>query len=99
MKATKLALTISDISMEDVKATEARLQRFAPLLVMLFHELAATKGIIESLLLPLNAMPQPSLPNGGSAGRFWIKADHALPIPSKHAAAFMRFWNSPSPWS
>lgn len=80
MQAAEPALAASDISMADVKATEARLQRFAPLLVNLFPELAATQGIIESLLLPLSAMPQPSLPTGGSAGRFWIKADHALPI-------------------
>lgn len=80
MQAAKPALAASDISMADVKATEARLQRFAPLLVNLFPELAATQGIIESLLLPLSAMPQPSLPTGGSAGRLWIKADNALPI-------------------
>ena len=36
MQVAEPALAASDISMADVKATEARLQRFAPLLVSLF---------------------------------------------------------------
>ncbi len=70
----------SDISMADVKATAARLERFAPVLIALFPEVLATDGVIESALLPLAHLVQPQLPGGVAAGALWIKADHALPI-------------------
>ena len=73
-------VSASNISMADVLATSARLDRFAPVLITLFPEVEATGGVIESQLLPLSAMPQPFLPDGTTAGRLWIKADHALPI-------------------
>jgi len=79
------ALGQSDISMADVIAAEARLARFAPVLRALFPETAATRGIVESPLIPLHADVQRTLrpagtPEDDAAGRFWIKADHALPI-------------------
>ena len=67
------------ITISNVKEAEARLARFAPLLVKLFPELAATKGIIESALLELPSIA--GIQNGdGRYGKSWIKADHALPI-------------------
>lgn len=70
----------SSISMADVQAASDRLDRFAPVIMTLFPEVSETGGVIESRLLPLNAMAQPELPDGTTAGRLWIKADHALPI-------------------
>jgi len=74
------ATEFTDISMADVEATEARLARFAPVLVALFPELAATGGQIESSLLPLTHLVGPRFPEGKTAGKLWLKADNALPI-------------------
>lgn len=70
--------------MEDILAAEARLARFAPVVCALFPETAATRGIIESPLIPLHDDVRrtllPADAQAHSAGQFWIKADHALPI-------------------
>lgn len=64
------------ITYADVEKAEKRLQRFAPLLMHLFPELEASQGLIESALLPVQAPPL--VPQ--NVGRFWVKADHALPV-------------------
>lgn len=76
---TQLAANPALISLEDVKTAEARWQRFAPLLGALFPEVRAAGGQIESALIPLRG-PYPDLPEAGSAGRYWVKADHDLPV-------------------
>ncbi|WP_042878458.1 D-serine ammonia-lyase [Cupriavidus necator] len=67
------------ISLADVRAAQARFDRFAPLLARLFPELEESEGHIESALLPAPAM-QRSLGLTASAGVLWIKADHSLPV-------------------
>ncbi|WP_041681776.1 MULTISPECIES: D-serine ammonia-lyase [Cupriavidus] len=67
------------ISLADVRAAQARFDRFAPLLAQLFPELKESEGHIESALLPAPAM-QRSLGLPSSAGALWLKADHSLPV-------------------
>lgn len=67
------------ISLADVEAAQARFDRFAPLLVRLFPELAASQGAIDSALIATPTM-QRMLEVDASTGRLWIKADHSLPI-------------------
>ena len=67
------------ISLDDTKAAAARLARFAGLLAEVFPELAASKGVVESPLLPAAAL-QPALGLDPSQGRLFIKADHRLPV-------------------
>lgn len=69
----------SSITINNVKEAEARLARFAPLLVKLFPELTESCGIIESPLIALPSVAGIDNP-GNCHGTFWIKADHALPI-------------------
>ncbi|EFF73295.1 D-serine ammonia-lyase [Achromobacter piechaudii] len=66
-------------TLADVKAAHDRFTRFAPLLAQLFPELQETAGVIESPLLETAAMQQ-TLGLPASAGRLWVKADHALPV-------------------
>lgn len=63
----------------DMESAQARLQRFAPLLMLLFPELEEAGGIIESKLLEAPAL-QRALGIGAECGRLWVKADHSLPI-------------------
>ncbi len=58
---------------------QARFERFAPLLAELFPELAASKGQIESDLVPIPAM-QRALGLPSDKGTLWLKADHSLPV-------------------
>lgn len=71
--------TAGSITISNVFQAEARFARFAPLLARLFPELAESRGIIESALLEL-----PSIAGidgaGNRCGKFWIKADHDLPV-------------------
>ncbi len=69
----------SELGLKDVRIAEARLKRFAPLLCRLFPELASSNGIIESALLPAPRLQATMMP-GPDAGRWLIKADHALPV-------------------
>ncbi|MBY4896446.1 D-serine ammonia-lyase [Cupriavidus sp. AU9028] len=68
-----------DISLADVKAARARFDRFAPLLIELFPELASSGGSIESALRAAPAM-QRELALPQALGALWIKTDHSLPI-------------------
>lgn len=66
------------VGLDDIRAAEDRLARFAPLLAALFPEaLAASGGRIESDLLPLGAWAAAGLPPGDAV---WLKADHRLPV-------------------
>ncbi|HJU70761.1 MAG TPA: D-serine ammonia-lyase [Paucimonas sp.] len=62
-----------------IEAASARWQRFAPLLMVLFPETAETGGIIESDLLAVPAL-QRALAGQSAEGKWFVKADHALPI-------------------
>jgi len=66
------------ISAADIADAEARWQRVAPLLAMLFPELQETDGIIESPLLSAPKLAEQILPP--NCGRLFVKADHALPV-------------------
>ena len=67
------------ISLQDTHAAAARFTRFAGLLAQVFPELAATAGVVESPLLPADAL-QPALGLAPGQGRLLIKADHGLPV-------------------
>ena len=67
------------ISLADVRAAQARFERFAPLLARLFPELEASGGRIESSLLAAPDM-QGALGISSEAGSLWIKGDHGLPV-------------------
>ncbi|TDF84458.1 D-serine ammonia-lyase [Pseudomonas sp. H9] len=76
------ALADVPLSSQDVREASERLQRFAPFIESAFPETSASAGIIESPLLPLQAMQallqaEYQLPEGGA---LWLKADNLLPI-------------------
>jgi D-serine dehydratase len=62
-----------------LQAAHDRFTRFAPLLALLFPELIASQGRIESALLAVPAM-QEALGLSADNGRLWVKADHSLPV-------------------
>lgn len=67
------------LGLSDMQAAQDRFERFAPLLAVLFPELAASNGLIESALVPVPAM-QRALHLPPAQGRLWVKADHSLPV-------------------
>ena len=71
-------LAASPLHWRDVEQAITRWRRFAPLLAMLFPELHATGGHIDSPLLPADAAFAHAMLGG--AGRVGIKADHDLPV-------------------
>jgi D-serine dehydratase len=66
------------VNRADVEEASSRWERFAPLLERLFPELKVSRGIIESTLIPVGRLQQAM--TGGANGRWFIKADHTLPI-------------------
>lgn len=66
------------VTLPDIEAAAARLDRFAPLLVSLFPELAGRGGRIESALLAVPTLAGRLL--GRSADGLLLKADHMLPV-------------------
>ena len=82
--------TAAAIGLQDIEDAEARLKRFAPLLMELFPSLKTSDGIIESELIQTPAMQAAlhatilSSPDAAQPrempGALWIKADHSLPI-------------------
>ncbi|MFY3385458.1 D-serine ammonia-lyase [Paracidovorax sp. MALMAid1276] len=77
--AAALSALGRSISLDDTKAANARLGRFAGLLAEVFPELAASAGVVESPLLSASAL-QPALGWQEGQGRLFIKADHRLPV-------------------
>ncbi len=68
------------LSVADIHAAQARLQRFAPLLQMLFPELQPAAGLIESPLMAIPRMQDRLEKKATLGGRCWLKCDHALPV-------------------
>jgi len=64
----------------DAEDAEARLQRFAPLLIKAFPETANTGGIIESDLVAAPLMQAELEKTAPILGQLWIKKDSHLPI-------------------
>jgi len=80
----KAALTLPTLPLgrEDIEDAKRRLHRFAPVISELFPETKPRKGVIESELIDavplareISACYDTPLP-----GRYFIKADHALPV-------------------
>jgi D-serine dehydratase len=71
-------LAASPLHWDHVEQAIARWRRFAPLLAILFPELRATGGHIDSPLLPADAEFAHAVLGG--SGRVGIKADHDLPV-------------------
>jgi len=67
------------IGMAAILEARARFEKFAPLLAELFPELAASKGQIESELVPVPTM-QRALGLPSDKGTLWLKADNSLPV-------------------
>lgn len=70
------------LTLADVEDASARLARFAPYLATVFPETAATQGIIESPVQPVDAMQQALAQRYGIPlpGQMWLKMDSHLPI-------------------
>lgn len=66
------------IGLQDIEKADRLLRRWSNALTRLFPELADAEGIIESPLLPLEHAS--TVTGAHLAGRFLIKADHALPV-------------------
>jgi D-serine dehydratase len=70
------------LTLADVEDASARLTRFAPYLATVFPETAATQGIIESPVQPVDAMQKALAQRYGIPlpGQMWLKMDSHLPI-------------------
>lgn len=79
---TAQALADVGLNAQDVQAASARLQRFAPYLKAVFPDTAASNGIIESPLKPLDQLRQTLIQENAleHVGALWLKADSELPI-------------------
>jgi len=80
VKTAEEGLRRVGLTRADAEDAEARLQRFAPLLVQAFPETAATAGIIESDMIPAPRMQAELEKSGAIPGNLWIKKDSHLPI-------------------
>lgn len=70
----------SSISPDHIGEAEALLIRFAGVLTKLFPELTDSRGVIESPLCPAESLRRMLGLAGAHCGRWWIKADHTLPV-------------------
>jgi D-serine dehydratase len=68
------------LSLEDVVGAERTLERLAAPLLRLFPELTSSQGIIESPLYSAAGLQRALMSDAHASGRWFIKADHALPI-------------------
>ena len=70
------------LSFEDMMDAEKRLQRFAPLISILFPETKDKNGLIESELVPIEKMKasMQSVYNQNFEGEFLLKCDNYLPV-------------------
>ena len=66
------------LSLADIEEADALLRRWAPALLRLFPDLAASKGLIESPLVELNDADV--VTGVQCAVRCFVKCDHALPV-------------------
>ena len=66
------------LSLADIEEADALLRRWAPALLRLFPDLAASKGLIESPLVELNDAHV--VTGVQCAARCFVKCDHALPV-------------------
>lgn len=82
--STTLEGALADVGLtaEDVAQAHARLQRFAPYLMLVFPELEATQGKIESDCVAIPAMQQALQQQSHQQifGQLWLKLDSHLPI-------------------
>lgn len=76
------ALADVGLTAQDVQAASARLRRFAPYLKTVFPDTAATNGIIESPIAPLDHVRKILMQENAleHVGALWLKADSELPI-------------------
>jgi D-serine dehydratase len=70
----------SKLTLSDVRDADRRWSRYAGRLQQLFPELTQSDGIIESPLHPADRLRNAMLGDSKRAGRWLIKADHALPV-------------------
>ena len=68
------------LRLDDVYQAQLRLQRFSTLLQRVFPELRPSGGLIESDLIPADRLQRAMRGEAPSNGRWFIKADHALPV-------------------
>ena len=82
--STTLDVALADVGLtaEDVAQAHARLQRFAPYLMLAFPELEATQGKIESECVAIPAMQRALQQQSQQEifGQLWLKLDSHLPI-------------------
>jgi D-serine dehydratase len=71
------ALPRLSLDFASIRDAEARLSRLAGVLRHCFPELSSSGGLIES---PLLAVPRLQSASAACAGKWFIKADHALPV-------------------
>ena len=69
-------------SYEDIEDAEARLQRFAPFIKLVFPETEKSNGLIESVLSPIDSMRETVEKRYKQKidGQFFLKRDDLLPI-------------------
>ncbi|QJT83308.1 D-serine ammonia-lyase [Kosakonia sp. MUSA4] len=72
------ALPHVGLTQQDVSDAHARLARFAPFIAQAFPETAASRGMIESDVVPIPAMQRRLGPD--ITGELWLKKDSHLPI-------------------
>ncbi|HJV80399.1 D-serine ammonia-lyase [Noviherbaspirillum sp.] len=72
------ALRAMPIGLGAIEAAEARWHRFAPLLLKLFPETAASAGLVESSLTPVPHLQRAMM--NTATGKWFVKGDHTLPI-------------------
>ncbi|MFZ4835221.1 D-serine ammonia-lyase [Rouxiella sp. Mn2063] len=68
------------LTQADAEDAQARLQRFAPLLAQAFPETLASKGIIESDIVPIPQMQALLEKTSHISGNLWLKKDSHLPV-------------------
>lgn len=68
------------LTQADAEDAQARLQRFAPLLAQAFPETLASKGIIESNIVPIPQMQAALEKTSHISGSLWLKKDSHLPV-------------------
>ncbi len=73
--------TVNGYKFVHIKAAQSRLMRFLPYIASAFPETASKKGVIESELIPIEAVRDSLNSEGaGIAGRVYLKDDARLPI-------------------